>query len=412
MNQQILKFIETHLSQEEVAGKTVIELGSRYVNGSARFIVEKLGPAAYTGVDLREGPCVDLVLPLERIFERFQPGSFDIVIATELLQHVEDFRVAINTLKKLLKTGGLLLVSTRSPGYGYCGYPVDLWRYELADFQTLFSDMQILNLEDDRDRGILLKARKETEALANIDGHALFNVVANARIKANPAFTSGFMAATASGARPGGNYFAACDKLEKTGFKYGTDKTAHGYLRKYEFFLKKFADEQFNLLELGVLKGASLRMWADYFKNARIYGCDITPGCFMHSNERIFVHILNLDSVRAYATLAQRRYRVIVDDASHLCSHQIMSLLYLFPALEPGGIFIMEDLHTNFKPLLTQYMGQADDTAANMLARLATLVVSQNAAENPGHYDVALRSMAKEIDMITFIQKSCLIVKR
>ena len=39
---------------------------------------------------------------------------------------------------------------------------------------------------------------------------------------------------------------------------------------------------------------------------------------------------------------------VIIDDASHMWSHQIKSIWYLFSSLQNGGAFIVEDLETSF----------------------------------------------------------------
>jgi hypothetical protein len=44
---------------------------------------------------------------------------------------------------------------------------------------------------------------------------------------------------------------------------------------------------------------------------------------------------------------------LIVDDGSHLTSHQIKSLELLRPKLKPGGIYILEDIHTSF---MSEYM--------------------------------------------------------
>eukprot|EP01062_Namystynia_karyoxenos_P063133 TRINITY_DN55953_c0_g1_i1.p1 TRINITY_DN55953_c0_g1~~TRINITY_DN55953_c0_g1_i1.p1 ORF type:complete len:524 (+),score=141.99 TRINITY_DN55953_c0_g1_i1:96-1574(+) len=42
---------------------------------------------------------------------------------------------------------------------------------------------------------------------------------------------------------------------------------------------------------------------------------------------------------------------VVIDDGSHSGAHQILSFETLFPALRPGGIYVVEDLEANFLPL-------------------------------------------------------------
>lgn len=78
-----------------------------------------------------------------------------------------------------------------------------------------------------------------------------------------------------------GPYFTEEQELEAIGKETGTDKCsdAHDYLRKYEFFLRRFREQPMTLLELGVFHGDSLRMWSCYFPKAHIVGVDINENC-------------------------------------------------------------------------------------------------------------------------------------
>ena len=40
----------------------------------------------------------------------------------------------------------------------------------------------------------------------------------------------------------------------------------------------------------------------------------------------------------------------MIDDGPHLWDMQILTLQHLFPVLRPGGVYIIEDLHTSFGP--------------------------------------------------------------
>jgi len=83
------------------------------------------------------------------------------VISTEMLEHVEDWRPIVEQLKILVKPKGLLLITTRSPGFPYHPYPIDVWRYTLEDFRNIFSDMEILAVCSDwQVPGVFIKARK------------------------------------------------------------------------------------------------------------------------------------------------------------------------------------------------------------------------------------------------------------
>ena len=172
------------LSREEIAGRRVLEVGARAVNGSLREVIESHGPAEYVGVDIEPGPGVDLLCPAEELVARFGEGRFDVLVSTEVIEHVRDWRAVISNYKRVLAPGGLLLLTTRSPGYPYHAFPHDFWRYDQADMRALFADFDILGLQDDPTRpGVFLKARKPMDWVeADLSGHALYSVVTGSRV--------------------------------------------------------------------------------------------------------------------------------------------------------------------------------------------------------------------------------------
>lgn len=131
MHESVLQWVGETLTAEDIAGRSVLEVGSYDVNGSVRPIVRALGPASYVGVDQSAGPGVDQVVSAVDLVETFGAGSFDVVISTEMLEHVEDWRPIVVQLVEVLAPGGLLVITTRSLGFPYHPYPVDTWRYTL-----------------------------------------------------------------------------------------------------------------------------------------------------------------------------------------------------------------------------------------------------------------------------------------
>jgi SAM-dependent methyltransferase len=150
MNVAVLDFFLRNVDCREFNGKIVLEVGSKFVNGSVRPLIERFcNPKEYIGVDLEPGEYVDLVLPAEGLINCFGPESFDVVISTEVLEHVYDWRVVINNMKIVLKRGGYIYLTTRSYGFPYHAYPYDFWRYEAKDMIRIFSDFEIIRLEAD-----------------------------------------------------------------------------------------------------------------------------------------------------------------------------------------------------------------------------------------------------------------------
>ena len=147
---------------KEFKNKTIIEVGSKEFNGGVRPIITSCGkPLSYTGVDITNGKYVDIVVPAEKLVEKFGENSFDVVISTEMLEHVFDWTTVVDNLKRVLKPNGTIFITTRTFGFPYHAYPFDFWRYEPEDMKTIFADFHIEKLHYDAEtNGVWLKARK------------------------------------------------------------------------------------------------------------------------------------------------------------------------------------------------------------------------------------------------------------
>jgi len=178
-----IEFGKRVIALEEIAGKSVIEVGSQDYNGSLRSVVEALGPSNYMGVDIEMGPGVDQVCDATHLTSTFGGESFDVLISTEMLEHVREWRAVISNMKNLLKPGGVMVMTTRSKGYGFHGAPFDFWRYEQLDFRAIFSEFDIEVLENDpRHAGVFIKARKPIEYTeTDLTDYSLYSIIKNRR---------------------------------------------------------------------------------------------------------------------------------------------------------------------------------------------------------------------------------------
>jgi SAM-dependent methyltransferase len=184
-NRDCLAFAERNLTADRVAGRRVLEVGARDVNGTARSFVERHDPAEYVGVDIAEGPGVDELCDIGDLVDRFGAGRFDLILCTEVLEHVRDWRRALSNLKHVLATGGTLLVTTRSIGFHYHGYPFDFWRIEPEDIEAMTADMSLEVLERDASSpGVFFVATKPGEFHeVALDDHELYSIVTERRCR-------------------------------------------------------------------------------------------------------------------------------------------------------------------------------------------------------------------------------------
>ncbi len=184
-NLSCILFGAKNLTKEEVRGKKVIEVGSYDWNGSIRPFVESLEPSEYVGIDIEKGPGVDVICGAENIVESFGKESFEVVISTELLEHVRDWRKVISNMKNICKPSGTILITTRSYGFHYHPNPYDFWRYELEDMKNIFSDCEILALEKDSTApGAFIEVRKPNRFKeVDLSDYELYLIIANKRAK-------------------------------------------------------------------------------------------------------------------------------------------------------------------------------------------------------------------------------------
>lgn len=184
MNTTNILFAALNLKTEDIKGKRVIEVGSYNVNGSLRPLVTALGPSEYVGVDIMKGPGVDIICDAADLPNRFAPDSFDFVISTEMIEHVKDWRVIIHNLKNLCRAGGGILITTRSRGFFYHGYPDDYWRYEIDDLQYIFQDFVIDIIEKDPQFGVMIIAKKPHDfSEIDLNDYGLYSIIAGERIR-------------------------------------------------------------------------------------------------------------------------------------------------------------------------------------------------------------------------------------
>jgi hypothetical protein len=110
------------------------------------------------------------------------------------------------------------------------------------------------------------------------------------------------------------------------------------------------------VLEIGIgyrddltLGGNSLYMWKNYFPRASVYGLDIfekrlvgVPGVVAFRGDQ--------SDPAALQTVVEScaPFDLVIDDGSHIGLDIITAFGVLFPAVRPGGWYVIEDLETSY----------------------------------------------------------------
>jgi demethylmacrocin O-methyltransferase len=137
------------------------------------------------------------------------------------------------------------------------------------------------------------------------------------------------------------------DLLTKLSRKYKCDKSdkKHRYTPLYNARFNQHREKEFNMLEFGYGVGKSTKMWLDYFPNIKLVTADIrdVPG-YKHPRFE-YVKSDQIDIYEMGRVIAKYyEFFIIIDDASHVPEDQQYTLGYMFPFVESGGWYVIEDL--------------------------------------------------------------------
>lgn len=135
-------------------GKSCLEVGSLDVNGNPRTVLNQF--AEYVGLDMRPGPCVDVVCKAEE----YNPGrTFDVVLCGGTLEHCEDWRGVVKTMKRLVAEHGLVVLHSHTIHAGYHPHPGDYWRFTEQIFRDVFFDFEVVTCYEEG-QDVYISARK------------------------------------------------------------------------------------------------------------------------------------------------------------------------------------------------------------------------------------------------------------
>lgn len=124
----------------------------------------------------------------------------------------------------------------------------------------------------------------------------------------------------------------------------GDKGTAHSYIEIYDSYFSNRRNN-IHLLEIGVNRGHSLKLWSEYFINSQIIGIDIDKRLLAFPENGF--RVLECDATNQFdleSALAGLSFDFIIDDGSHKIEDQITTFNILFPFLKSDGIYFIEDI--------------------------------------------------------------------
>ncbi len=204
--------------------------------------------------------------------------------------------------------------------------------------------------------------------------------------------------------------------LDVVGALEGTDKSSSvasswDYLRHYETLFAPWRDSPINLLEIGVDTGSSLNVWRAYFSAAQIVGIDINPACARFAGDRVAIEIGSQeDPAFLHRVCSKYPPTIIIDDGSHLAHHIVYSFKNLFPMLQPGGMYVVEDLEFHFGRWGEQWAGDKSVSVPDYFSELALSRLGNKPI--PREYWGHDRYIMENVDVVTFIRGAAVITKR
>ena len=138
--------------------------------------------------------------------------------------------------------------------------------------------------------------------------------------------------------------------------KHGAGK-GRFLMARYEELFNPLQRVEIKLLELGIWRGGSLKMWRDYFVSHKslVVGLDRDEKLMVNDEPRIKSYAGDQADEELLAKLSQENapegFDIIIDDCSHIGSLTRKSFRYLFDNhLKAGGIYVIEDWFTGYRP--------------------------------------------------------------
>jgi hypothetical protein len=198
------------------------------------------------------------------------------------------------------------------------------------------------------------------------------------------------------------------------------------YLDVYWNLLAPIRNNEIDVFEIGIQNGGSLEIWAKFFPNAKtLIGFDNDPKCkdleFEDPRIKVFVDDASEPKAGTLVKETSSNLGLVIDDGSHISKDIIRSFLIFFPQLNPGGLYVIEDLHASY---WSDWQGGISHPESSMqfLKLLADIVNFDHWGINsprtelfdliPATDGLLLESTLSEVESVLFLDSVCVIRKK
>ncbi|MGH7041069.1 MAG: hypothetical protein ACREFY_02920 [Acetobacteraceae bacterium] len=159
----------------------------------------------------------------------------------------------------------------------------------------------------------------------------------------------------------------------------GSDK--HYWHRFSAFYRRHFETlgPVAKVMEFGVLDGASIRWLRRLFPDADIVGVDCIPVQPDWPDGPGIRYLRADQGDRAGLEMVLGAlgggFDLVIEDGSHIPQHQAACLAVVFPMVRPGGLYVLEDLHTSlpWHPLSLGHCTPGTPTSLHLLLTIERL---------------------------------------
>lgn len=191
--------------------------------------------------------------------------------------------------------------------------------------------------------------------------------------------------------------------------KYDNHKDLYNALQIYKANAK-------NIFEIGIgghdfqfSGGESLLALSKFYIGSKVFGLDIVDKSFLNNEQILTFRGSQIDKKVLNKIIKRvKGFDIIIDDGSHFGTHQVKTFEIMFPRLNKGGVYIVEDLYGSFA---RSFLGDAKmNKNKNIVANFKQFIKNVYAEYIPNEF---LSKLEKKfsINKVLFFNNSVFIQK-